>query len=81
MSTQNYLLIGLTVICIGLFGWLYANTCSVSNTEKTITELVQKYDSIDTRVKQLEYYVENTPKELVLKIDLDQKQSKTTKIK
>jgi hypothetical protein len=79
MSTQNYILIGLTVICIGLFGWLYANTCSVSNTEKTITELVQKYDSIDTRVKQLEYYVENTPKELVLKIDLGQKQSKTTK--
>lgn len=79
MSTQNYLLIGLSVICIGLFGWLYANTCSVSNTEKTITELVQKYDSIDTRVKQLEYYVENTPKELVLKIDLGQKQSKTTK--
>lgn len=58
MSTQNYLLIGLTVICICLFGWLYANTCSVSNTEKTITELVQKYDSIDTRVKQLEYYIE-----------------------
>lgn len=58
MSTQNYLLIGLTVICIGLFGWLYANTCSVSNTEKTITELVQKYDSINTRVKQLEYYIE-----------------------
>jgi hypothetical protein len=79
MSTQNYILIGLTVICIGLFGWLYANTCSVSNTEKTITELLQKYDSIDTRVKQLEYYVENTPKELVLKIDLGQKQSKTTK--
>ena len=79
MSTQNYLLIGLTVICIGLFGWLYANTCSVSNTEKTITELVQKYDSINTRVKQLEYYVENTPKELVLKIDLGQKPSKTTK--
>lgn len=79
MSTQNYLLIGLTVICIGLFGWLYANTCSVSNTEKTITELVQKYDSINTRVKQLEYYVENTPKELVLKIDLCQEQFKTKK--
>lgn len=79
MSTQSYLLIGLTAICIGLFGWLYANTCSVTNTEKTITELVQKYDSIDTRVKQLEYYVENTPKELVLKIDLGQKPSKTTK--
>lgn len=79
MSAQNYLLIGLTVICICLFGWLYANTCSVSNTEKTITELVQKYDSINTRVKQLEYYVENTPKELVLKIDLGQEQFKTTK--
>ena len=81
MSVQNYLLIGLSIICLGLFGWLYANTCSVANTEKTLTELVQKYDSIDTRVKQLEYYVENTPKELVLKIDLGKEQFKTTKRK
>ena len=81
MSVQNYLLIGLSIICLGLFGWLYANTCSVANAEKTITELVQKYDSIDTRVKQLEYYIENSPKEFVLKIDLGQEHLKPTKRK
>ena len=81
MSVQNYLFIGLGIVCLGFFGWLYANTCSVSNTEKTLTELVQKYDSLDTRVKQLEYYVENSPKEVVLKIDLGKEQIKTAKRK
>lgn len=81
MSTQNYLLIGLTVICLGLFGWLYSNTCTVTEANAKIIELTQHCDSLNVRVKQLEYYVENTPKELVLKIDLGQEHFKTTKRK
>ena len=57
------------IIVFALFIWLYANTIFVNDAKSIANEYNKRVDSLETRISQLEYFIENEPKKIIVNIN------------
>lgn len=57
------------IIAFALFVWLYANTIFVNDAKSIANEYNQRVDSLENRIAQLEYFIENEPKQIIVNVN------------
>ena len=57
------------IIAFALFVWLYVNTIFVNDAKSIANEYNQRVDSLETRIAQLEYLIENEPKQIIVNVN------------
>lgn len=57
------------IIAFALFVWLYTNTIFVNDAKSIANEYNQRVDSLETRIAQLEYLIENEPKQIIVNVN------------
>ena len=57
------------IIAFALFVWLYANTRFVNDAKSIANEYNKRVDSLETRIAQLEYLIENEPKQIIVNVN------------
>ena len=57
------------IIAFALFVWLYTNTIFVNDAKSIANEYNQRVDSLENRIAQLEYFIENEPKQIIVNVN------------
>lgn len=57
------------IIAFALFVWLYTNTIFVNDAKSIANEYNKRVDSLETRIAQLEYFIENEPKQIIVNVN------------
>lgn len=57
------------ILSFVLFAWLYANTIFVNDAKNIANEYNQRVDSLENRIAQLEYFIENEPKTIIVNVN------------
>ena len=57
------------IIAFALFIWLYANTIFVNDANSIANEYNKRVDSLENRIAQLEYLIENEPKQIIVNVN------------
>lgn len=70
---DKYLKWFLVIISFALFVWLYVNTMFVNDAKNIANEYNQRVDSLENRIAQLEYFIENEPKQIVVNVNTNKK--------
>jgi len=70
---DKYLKWFLVIISFVLFAWLYVNTMMSNDAINIAKEYNQRVDSLENRIAQLEYFIENEPKQIVVNVNTNKK--------
>lgn len=57
------------IIAFALFVWLYTNTIFVNDAKSIANEYNRRVDSLENRIAQLEYLIENEPKQIIVNVN------------
>lgn len=65
---NTYIKYCIFIAILTLFGWLYVNTCLLTDYTKDLQMYQNRVDSLETKVSQMEYLITNEQKQITINI-------------